>query len=413
MHVEVIITVNTGDLLNNIRLHGDVLRRTPGGYGHAEAVAVEGDGKAEAFQRFHDRAVVDRNTGIFIDKRFVKVDRALRITVGIFIGQRRNNDRTAVVGLQQLQETRDRLVAQFRVKALFITHGSVGTVTEAHGGFTDGRRVKGSGLQRQRRGILHDLAVKAAHNTGDRHRRFVVTDHQRIFVDRSVHAVERLEGERLVKAPDADLADLTGVKGVHRLTHFEHEIVRQVGQEVNGTHTAVIQADTHIHRRHAALNVFHLHTGIAVAQRVKNFQIDLRQGVIIRQRDGIERLERSAGQRRKLSGDAVVTPQVRTVCQRLIIHLKHNIIDRIERLDVRTVLHVVGDLHDTAVIVGNTDFLFTAAHAVAHEAGQRTRRDLNFTELGTDLGKGRFHTDSDVRRTADDVRQLCLAGIHL
>ena len=74
----------------------------------------------------------------------------------------------------------------------------------------------------------------------------------------ALHAVEGGEIEFVLKALDADLADLTGVERVHRLTHLKHEVVGHVGEEVDRAHTAVEQADAHVNRADTAGAVFKL-----------------------------------------------------------------------------------------------------------------------------------------------------------
>ena len=108
-----------------------------------------------------------------------------------------------------------------------------------------------------------------------------------------------------------------------------------------------------------------------------------------------------------------MAPQVRTVGQALVIYLEHDIVDRVDLLEIRAVGDVVGDLHDARMIVADTELLFGAAHTAAHKAGKRPRSDLDLTELGAHLSKGGFHPDTDVRRAADNVDGLVRTAVHL
>ena len=76
---------------------------------------------------------------------------------------------------------------------------------------------------------------------------------------------------------------------MHRLPHFKHQIVGQVSKEVNRAHTAVVQANPHIHGAYIRVNVLHLQAGVPLAKRVLDFHIDFRQVVIRVQIHGVER----------------------------------------------------------------------------------------------------------------------------
>ena len=284
---------------------------------------------------------------------------------------------------------------------------------QTNGRFADRGSVKGGGFERQGGGVLHDLGVETAHDAGDRHRRVVVADHQGVFVHMALYAVEGLEFKRRIKALDADLFDLARIERVHGLTHFEHEVVGEVGEEVDGTHAAVIKTDAHVDRADGALDVLHLQAGIAVAERILDLQINLFQRVIDVQILGVERLERSAGKRGKLARDAVVTPEVGAVGEGLVVHLKNDVVDLIDGFEVGAVGDIVGDLHDAGVVVADADLCFAAAHAVGGVACQLARRNGDLADLGAHLGKGGFHADAHIRRTANHVGQRAVAGVHL
>ena len=333
--------------------------------------------------------------------------------IGVLVGQRGNDLNAAVVLLQKIEETRDRRDGHFGVKALFVAHGSVGTMRQTDGGFADGSCVKGRGLQRQGGGILDDLGIETAHDTGDRHRGVVVADHEGVLVDLSVNAVKGFEHKGLIEALDTDLADLARIEGVHGLSHFEHEVVSEVGKEIDASQAAVEQADAHVDRADGALDVLDLQAGIALAQRILDLHVDLLQLVVGFQIGGIQRLERSAGQCGKLARDTVMTPEIGAVGEGLVVDLKDDVVDLVDILQIGAVGNVVGDLHDAGVVVADADLRFGAAHAVGHEAGKRSGRDLDLADLGADLGKGGFHADAHVGSAADNVGQLRFTGVHL
>ena len=161
---------------------------------------------------------------------------------------------------------------------------------QTDGGFADGNRVKGGGFKRQGGGVFDDFGVETAHNPGDCHRRVAVANHQGVFVDMAFHAVERLELKRFLEALNPQFFHFARVERVHRLPHFEHQVVGKVRKEVNRAHTAVIKADTHIHGAYRRVDVFHLQAGIALAKRVFDFHIHFRQCVVSVEINSVKRL---------------------------------------------------------------------------------------------------------------------------
>ena len=119
---KIIVAVNTGDLLDDVGVHGNVLRRSPRGNENVEFVAVEGYLKAEACEGLDDGVVVDLNAGVAVDEALVKAEVNLRILKRGLVGQRRNDLNAAVVLHQQIEETGDCRNGQLGVKTLFVAH---------------------------------------------------------------------------------------------------------------------------------------------------------------------------------------------------------------------------------------------------------------------------------------------------
>ena len=151
---------------------------------------------------------------------------------------------------------------------------------------------------------------------------------------------------------------------MHRLTHFKHEIVSQVSKEVDGSHSAVIETDSHISRADISCNILKLKAGISVTEGILNLHIHLRQILVLAKVNRIKRLKRSACECGKLSCDSVMTPKVGTVCQRLVINLKDDIINSENVLNVRSVCKALIKIHNARVVIAHTDFFFGAAHTV-------------------------------------------------
>ena len=115
--------------------------------------------------------------------------------------------------------------------------------------------------------------MKNINNAGNGNRVVVVADHQGVFVDIALHAVQGLEHKGCGEFLDADLLYLAGVECVHGLTHFQHQVVGHIRQEVDGAHAAVVQPDTHIHGADADRNIVKFQAGIP--QTVVIFDLDV------------------------------------------------------------------------------------------------------------------------------------------
>ena len=55
---------------------------------------------------------------------------------------------------------------------------------------------------------------------------------------------------------------------MHGLTEFHHQIVGQVGKQINGAAAAIEETDAHIQRALMLVDILKTQTGVAVAQRV-------------------------------------------------------------------------------------------------------------------------------------------------
>ena len=99
MNGKVVIAVNARDLFDDVRLHGDVLGRTPRGNHHVKHAVFFPDGKAEALERLDDGAVVDLNAGVAVNKGLVKVQLHGVIAERSFIGECRHDLHLVVIFL--------------------------------------------------------------------------------------------------------------------------------------------------------------------------------------------------------------------------------------------------------------------------------------------------------------------------
>ena len=137
--------------------------------------------------------------------------------------------------LDQFACTVDRRNGQHRVDVLFKFRRSIGAHAEGQRGLADGCAEEVGRLEHDVDGIVHDLAVLAAHDAGQTDGLRLVRDDKHVGLELTDAAVER--GERLVlaRAADDDLAalDIAIIEGVHRLAVFDHDIVRDVDDVVD------------------------------------------------------------------------------------------------------------------------------------------------------------------------------------
>ena len=136
---------------------------------------------------------------------------------------------------------------EHRVDVLFKFRGRVGAHTERQRRLADGRAEEVGGLEHHVHRVRHDLTVFAAHDARQTHGLFLVRDHEHIRLQIADVAVERGERFILARAAHDDLAAvyIAVVKGVHRLTVFDHHIVRDVHDVVDGADARRAQALAH------------------------------------------------------------------------------------------------------------------------------------------------------------------------
>ena len=106
-------------------------------------------------------------------------------------------------------------------------------------------------------------------------------------------------------------------------------------------------------------------------------------------------------------------PQVGTVRQGLVVHLEDNVVNGVERLQIRAAGNILREDHDAGIVVADADFLLRAAHAVGRVPGELARTDGDVAQLRAHLRERGFHAQLHVRRAADHVGQLPVARVHL
>ena len=277
-NLEVIVAVNTGDLLDDVGLDGDILRCTPGRHVRGEDFVFKRRCEAERGKRIQNLFVGNIDARITVYKFLIERDVDFVVVADIDVRHGGDDLHTRVDLGEQLHEVLDGDVGHFRVKGFLITHGSIRAQTDARGGLAHAYSVKVCGFEQQTVRVIFNLGVETAHDARDGDRFFLGADHQRVFVDAALCAVQRFKLERSGEALHLNGIDLCAVERVHRLAELEHEVVCEVGKQVDGTHAAVKETNAHINRADLLRDVAHLEARVAVAELfIADIDIDARQ----------------------------------------------------------------------------------------------------------------------------------------
>ena len=169
------------------------------------------------------------------------------------------------------------------IQPLFEAGGCVRAHAQGDGGAPDGGAVEVGGLEDHRGGILGDLAVLPAHDTGQTDGLALVRDHQHIRRQGSGAAVQGGHLLPLVCPAHQDMAagDAAVVEGMHGLTVFHHHVVRDVNDVVDGADAAGPQSAPHPFGGGRDAHVFHEAGGVTGAQiRLQDIHVQVVQDAV-------------------------------------------------------------------------------------------------------------------------------------
>ena len=164
------------------------------------------------------------------------------------------------------------------VQTLFIAGGSVGAHIQRGSGAVDGGAVEVGGFKEDHGGIAHDLAVGPAHDARYADGPVLVTDAEHGGGQVPLIAVQRLNGLALPGGANDDMIALHAgeVKGVHGLAVFQHHIVGDVHDVVDGADAGVPQPFPHPRGRGLDLHVLY-HPGGVPGAEVAVLDVDVHQ----------------------------------------------------------------------------------------------------------------------------------------
>jgi len=96
--------------------------------------------------------------------------------------------------------------------------------SQPHRSLADGRRLERGGFQDHRLGIGADLAIRPAHDAGQRNRALAIGNHAIVRLQRARLTVQRRQCLALNRAahPDEPAAHVPRIEGMKRIARFEH-----------------------------------------------------------------------------------------------------------------------------------------------------------------------------------------------
>ena len=132
----------------------------------------------------------------------------------------------------------------------------------------DARAVERSGFEHDRRRLLRDLGLEAAHDARKAGRMLSIGDDELRALREARAVVERVEVLALLREAGRQrmARDLIVVVGVHRLAELDHDEVRHVDDIVDGADAGALEALLHPLRRRANLDVLDAQVALTTAK---------------------------------------------------------------------------------------------------------------------------------------------------
>ena len=170
--------------------------------------------------------------------------------------------------LHQLQRTVQAAAAAVGVQPFFIAAAGLGAHAQLFGRGAHGGAVEHGAFEHDGGGVVIHAGKLAAHDTRHGDWAFFVGDDEHFLAQRAVCAVQRfnfLAGLRVAHG-NVPAVYIFIVEAVHGLAVFQHDIVGDVHQVVDGAHAAQAQALAHPAGAGLHAHVFHHCAHITVAQ---------------------------------------------------------------------------------------------------------------------------------------------------
>ena len=310
------------------------------------------------------------------------------------------------------------------VKMLFELAGSIGTHAQSQGGLANGSAAEIGGFKHHHGGIFLDFGVFSAHNAGQTDGLVAVGNHQHAGLQITDIAVQSGEGLIGLRFPDYDFAggNIPVVKSVHGLAIFQHHIVGDIHNVVNGADAVGSEALPQPLGGGGNLDIGHHPGGVAVAEGFRrHFHIQLfEDGAGIRAVH--HRLMVLHGQAESGGGFSCQADDgvaVGTVIGDFKIH--HSVVVADDGVDIVAGLAVFVIQNPDAVgigvgqiILGQTQFRKGAEHTVGYFATEFALGDVYAAgKIGIVQGGRNQIALTDILSAGDDLHRGFLAHVNL
>ena len=258
-----------------------------------------------------------------------------------------------------------------------------------------------------------DLALLAAHNTGNGVGALGVTDHKHRRIKLTLNAVERLHSLAVFRGSHDDLAacELRVIESMHRLAKFHKDIIGYVDDKTQRSHAAKLKTLGDNLGRRAVLDgrddagriartldgVFDDDGNLTLDGRIALDEID----------GGLFKL--AVKKSREFAGKSVDAQRVGTVPGNLDFKNRLGLLHRKNVAQKRAGLRLGRKFHNAVVIAAwEIQFGGTAAHAERLDAAELTLLDLKAAvgNYRTDLRKGGLNPGTHIRRAAYDLEDF-------
>ena len=407
---DVFITVDAGYFFGDVR-HFRAVAAITGNDGR-QGIAVFFNAELQRFQDMDHVGFRDFRAQEFVDLSRRKGDarRSLRFRIDI-------DDALGYVAgahfLEELGTAVDGFDATVRIEASFKTAGSFGTQAEHTARMTDVGAFEGSTFEDDRRRLVRDFRIHAAHDAGDAAGFFFIGDDQHVVGQFAVYIVQSLQGFiGFGPAGDEVMAgDFIVVIGMEWDAQFDHGVVGSVDDVVDGTDAGLAQALLHPHRRLADLDVQEQAGGIAAAQFfIVNGYFDLAVDGRVTFFDGNIRVTGFfAAEDGEFTGQADHGEAVGAIGRQFIFIDDVADLEIVGRIDAEG---RIGRQNPNAFpffrqeqTVVEAEFVGRAEHAVGQDAAQLRALDLGAArQMSAVDGDGDDLADADVGRSRDDLK---------
>ena len=263
---EIVVAVNAGDLFQNIHRQRNVLgtaeRRNADRHDAVRGVCFE----AEPGQDGDDPVRGDRVPDAPVEERDRNVQPARLVLQFAPIRKTGAGPGVQPRLAQEMQKARNR---RFRVGGrllLLEPLTGVGVYPEPGRGPPDTGVPEIRAFEQQAGRRRADLAVQAAHDTGQRDRLALVPDHQVVGLHCAVLPVQGRKTAACAERGDAHRTQPAAVERVHGLAEFQHDVVGEIDQDVERALSQGVQ--TSLQRQGRGPRRYPVHLDAAVAGAV-------------------------------------------------------------------------------------------------------------------------------------------------